>query len=90
VRLEGRHNFFFFTIHAHTVDVTQMTSPLGLIRMLMWHHGGMIRGTWHVLAACWRALDGCQHIQARGEHMKTREKEGRHSAGAWKRVTTPV
>uniref|UniRef100_A0A2N9FUY0 Uncharacterized protein n=1 Tax=Fagus sylvatica TaxID=28930 RepID=A0A2N9FUY0_FAGSY len=67
-----------------------MTSPLGLIRMLMWHHGGMIRGTWHVLAACWRALDGCQHIQARGEHMKTREKEGRHSAGAWKRVTTPV
>jgi hypothetical protein len=92
VRLEGRHKFFFFffTIHAHTVDVTQMTSPLGLIRMLIWHHGGMIRGTWHVLAACWRALDGCQHIQARGEHMKTREKEGRHSAGAWKRVTTPV
>uniref|UniRef100_A0A2N9GAQ1 Uncharacterized protein n=1 Tax=Fagus sylvatica TaxID=28930 RepID=A0A2N9GAQ1_FAGSY len=65
-----------------------MTSPLGLIRMLMWHHGGMIRGTWHVLAACWRALDGCQHMQACGEHMKTCEKEGRHSAGAWKRVTT--
>uniref|UniRef100_A0A2N9F125 Integrase catalytic domain-containing protein n=1 Tax=Fagus sylvatica TaxID=28930 RepID=A0A2N9F125_FAGSY len=63
---------------------------LRLIRMLMWHHGGMIRGTWHVLAACWRALDGCQHIQARGEHMKTREKEGRHSAGAWKRVTRKV
>jgi hypothetical protein len=58
--------------------------------MLMWHHGGMIRGTWHVLAACWRALDGCQHIQARGEHMKTREKAGRHSAGAWKRVTRKV
>uniref|UniRef100_A0A2N9EYT1 Ionotropic glutamate receptor C-terminal domain-containing protein n=1 Tax=Fagus sylvatica TaxID=28930 RepID=A0A2N9EYT1_FAGSY len=67
-----------------------MTSQLGLIRMLMWHHGGMIRGTWHVLAACWRALDGCQHIQARGEHMKTREKAGRHSAGAWKRVTRKV
>jgi hypothetical protein len=82
--------FFFSTIHAHTVDITRMTSQLGLIRMLMWHHGGMIRGTWHVLAACWRALDGCQHIQARGEHMKTREKEGRHSAGAWKRVTRKV
>uniref|UniRef100_A0A2N9J2B7 Uncharacterized protein n=1 Tax=Fagus sylvatica TaxID=28930 RepID=A0A2N9J2B7_FAGSY len=67
-----------------------MTSQLGLIRMLMWHHGGMIRGTWHVLAACWRALDGCQHIQARGEHMKTREKEGRHSAGAWKHVKRKV
>uniref|UniRef100_A0A2N9H5Q7 Uncharacterized protein n=1 Tax=Fagus sylvatica TaxID=28930 RepID=A0A2N9H5Q7_FAGSY len=67
-----------------------MTSQLGLIRMLMWHHGGMIRGTWHVLAACWRALDGCQHIQARGKHMKTREKEGHHSAGAWKRVTRKV
>jgi hypothetical protein len=58
--------------------------------MLMWHHGGMIRGTWHVLAACWHALDGSQHIQARGEHMKTREKEGRHFAGAWKRVTRKV
>jgi hypothetical protein len=52
----------------------------------MWHHGGVIRGTWHVLAACWRELDTCRHIQARGEHMKTREKEGRHSAGAWKGV----
>ena len=56
----------------------------------MWHHGGVIRGTWHVLAACWSVLDACRHIQARGEHMKTRKKEGRHSAGAWKRVTTPV
>jgi hypothetical protein len=73
-----------------TVDVTRMTSPFGLIRMLMWHLGGMIRGTWHVPAASWRSLDRCQHIQAHGEHMKTREKEGRHSAGAWKRVTTPV
>ena len=70
--------YFFFTIHAHTVDITRMTLQLGLIRMLMWHHGGMIRGTWNVLAACWRALDECQHIQAHGEHMKTREKEGRH------------
>jgi hypothetical protein len=87
VGLEGRHNFLQSML---TVDVTRMTSPFGLIRTLMWHHGGMIRGTWHVPAACWRALDGCQHMQARGEHMKTCEMEGRHSAGAWKRVTTPV
>uniref|UniRef100_A0A2N9ID16 Uncharacterized protein n=1 Tax=Fagus sylvatica TaxID=28930 RepID=A0A2N9ID16_FAGSY len=66
--------------------LTRMTLQSGLIRMLMWHHGGVIRGTWHVLAACWRELDTCRHIQARGEHMKTREKEGRHSAGAWKGV----
>uniref|UniRef100_A0A2N9J9I7 Uncharacterized protein n=1 Tax=Fagus sylvatica TaxID=28930 RepID=A0A2N9J9I7_FAGSY len=70
-----------------TVDVTRMTSPFGLIRMLMWHHGGMIRGTWHVPAACWRALDGCQHMQARGEHMKTCEMEGRHFR---RRVFTPA
>jgi hypothetical protein len=66
--------------------LTRMTLQSGLIRMLMWHHGGVIRGTWHVLAACWRELDTCWHIQARGEHMKTHEKEGRHSAGAWKSV----
>jgi hypothetical protein len=56
----------------------------------MWHHGGVTRGTWHVLAACWRGLDACRHIQARGKHMKTREKEGRHSAGAWRRVKRKV
>ena len=67
-----------------------MTSQSRLIRMLMWHHGGVIRGTWHVLAACWRALGACWHIQACGEHMKTREKEGRHSAGTWKRVKRKV
>uniref|UniRef100_A0A2N9GII0 Uncharacterized protein n=1 Tax=Fagus sylvatica TaxID=28930 RepID=A0A2N9GII0_FAGSY len=66
--------------------LTRMTLQSGLIRMLMWHHGGVIRGTWHVLAACWRELDTCRHIQARGEHMKTREKEGRHFVGAWKGV----
>jgi hypothetical protein len=66
--------------------LTRMTLQSGLIRMLLWHHGGVICGTWHVLAACWRELDTCRHIQARGEHMKTREKEGRHFVGAWKGV----
>jgi hypothetical protein len=82
--------FFFFFLQ---IMLTRMTLQSGLIRMLMWHHKGMIRGTWHVLAACWRELDTCWHIQARGEHMKTREKEGSHSAGAWKglkrKVVTP-
>ena len=82
--------FFFFIVQAHTIDVTLMMSQLRLIRMLIWHHESVIRGTWNVFAACWRALDACRHIQAHGEHMKTREKEGRYSVGAWNCVTTPV
>ncbi len=63
--------FFFFTIQSHIADVTLMTSQLGL----MWHHGGMTRGTWHVLAACWGVLDVYWHIQAHVEHMKAHERK---------------
>ena len=69
--------FFFLWIQAHTIDVTLMTSQLGLMWCLglTWHHGGVTRGTWHVLTAYWCALDVCWHIQAHLEHMKARERK---------------